>query len=47
MRKIFNVTHTPQEGGPYFNDLRQKLDAGVDFDCEFMANPIFICKYEQ
>ncbi|HUC98049.1 MAG TPA: ABC transporter substrate-binding protein, partial [Candidatus Polarisedimenticolaceae bacterium] len=40
-RKIgLNVTHTPQEGGPYFNDLRQgNFDAGVDFACDFMDEP--------
>ena len=40
-RKIgLNVTHTPLEGGPYFNDLRQgNFDAGIDFDCEFMDEP--------
>ena len=40
-RKIgLNVTHMPQEGGPYFNDFRQgNYDAGIDFDCEFMDEP--------
>jgi peptide/nickel transport system substrate-binding protein len=42
-----NVTHTPQEGGPYFNDLRQgNYDAGVDFACDFMDEPdLFLLKY--
>ena len=47
-RKIgLNVTHTPLEGGPYFNDLRQgNFDAGVDFDCEFMDEPdLYLLKY--
>src|SRR5262247_3602210 len=47
-RKIgLNVTHTPLEGGPYFNDLRQgSFDAGVDFDCEFMDEPdLYLLKY--
>jgi len=35
-----NVTHTPQEGGSYFNDFRHgKFDAGIDFTCEFMDEP--------
>jgi peptide/nickel transport system substrate-binding protein len=47
-RKIgLNVTHTPQEGGPYFNDLRQgNFDAGVDFACDFMDEPdLYLLKY--
>ena len=47
-RKIgLNVTHTPLEGGPYFNDLRQgNFDAGIDFDCEFMDEPdLYLLKY--
>ncbi|HEU4637252.1 MAG TPA: ABC transporter substrate-binding protein, partial [Candidatus Binatia bacterium] len=47
-RKIgLNVTHSPQEGGPYFNDLRQgNFDAGVDFACDFMDEPdLYLLKY--
>jgi peptide/nickel transport system substrate-binding protein len=42
-----NVTHTPQEGGPYFNDFRQgNYDAGIDFTCEFMDEPdLYLLKY--
>src|SRR5712692_2927434 len=32
-----NVTHMPQEGGPYFNDFRQgNYETGIDFACDFM-----------
>ena len=35
-----NVTHMPQEGGPYFNDFRQgNFDTGIDFACDFMDEP--------
>jgi len=35
-----NVTHVPQEGGPYFNDFRQgNFDTGIDFACDFMDEP--------
>jgi len=35
-----NVTHMPQEGGPYFNDFRQgNYEAGIDFACDFMDEP--------
>lgn len=35
-----NVTHLPQEGGPYFNDFRQgNFDTGIDFNCDFMDEP--------
>ncbi len=35
-----NVTHLPQEGGPYFNDFRQgNYDTGIDFACDFMDEP--------
>lgn len=47
-RKIgLNVTHTPQEGGSYFNDFRQgNYDAGIDFTCEFMDEPdLYLVKY--
>ena len=47
-RKIgLKVSHTPQEGGPYFNDLRQgNFDAGVDFACDFMDEPdLHLLKY--
>jgi peptide/nickel transport system substrate-binding protein len=47
-RKIgLNVTHTPQEGGPYFNDFRQgNYDTGIDFTCEFMDEPdLYLVKY--
>jgi peptide/nickel transport system substrate-binding protein len=42
-----NVTHTPQEGGSYFNDFRQgNYDAGIDFTCEFMDEPdLYLLKY--
>lgn len=42
-----NVTHTPQEGGAYFNDFRQgNYDAGIDFTCEFMDEPdLYLLKY--
>jgi len=47
-RKVgLNVTHTPQEGGAYFNDFRQgNYDAGIDFTCEFMDEPdLYLVKY--
>jgi len=47
-RKIgLNVTHMPQEGGPYFNDFRQgNYDTGIDFTCEFMDEPdLYLLKY--
>jgi len=35
-----NVTHQPQEGGPYFADLRAgNFDTSVDFSCDFMDEP--------
>lgn len=35
-----NVTHLPQEGGPYFGDFRQgNFDTGIDFACDFMDEP--------
>jgi len=35
-----NVTHTPQEGGPYFSDFRQgNFETGIDFNCDFMDEP--------
>ena len=35
-----NVTHLPQEGGPYFNDFRQgNFETGIDFACDFMDEP--------
>ena len=35
-----NVTHIPQEGGPYFNDFRQgNFETGIDFSCDFMDEP--------
>ena len=42
-----NVTHLPQEGGPYFNDFRQgNFDTGIDFMCEFMDEPdLYLLKY--
>ena len=49
-RKIgLNVTHTPQEGGPYFNDFRQgNYDVGIDFMCEFMDEPdLYLLKYSE
>jgi len=40
-RKIgLNVTHLPQEGGPYFADLRGgNFEASIDFACDFMDEP--------
>ncbi|MGH7854678.1 MAG: ABC transporter substrate-binding protein [Candidatus Binatia bacterium] len=42
-----NVTHTPQEGGSYFNDFRQgNFDTGIDFTCEFMDEAdLYLLKY--
>jgi peptide/nickel transport system substrate-binding protein len=35
-----NVTHMPQEGGPYFSDFRQgNFETGIDFNCDFMDEP--------
>lgn len=35
-----NVTHMPQEGGPYFSDFRQgNFETGIDFACDFMDEP--------
>ncbi|MBI3077322.1 MAG: ABC transporter substrate-binding protein [Deltaproteobacteria bacterium] len=35
-----NVTHLPQEGGPYFTDLRAgNFEASIDFACDFMDEP--------
>jgi peptide/nickel transport system substrate-binding protein len=35
-----NVTHQPQEGGPYFADLRAgNFETSVDFACDFMDEP--------
>jgi peptide/nickel transport system substrate-binding protein len=35
-----NVTHVPQEGGPYFSDFRQgNYETGIDFACDFMDEP--------
>jgi peptide/nickel transport system substrate-binding protein len=35
-----NVTHQPQEGGPYFADLRAgNFDTSIDFSCDFMDEP--------
>ena len=35
-----NVTHIPQEGGPYFGDFRQgNFDTGIDFACDFLDEP--------
>lgn len=35
-----NVTHVPQEGGPYFSDFRQgNFETGIDFNCDFMDEP--------
>jgi peptide/nickel transport system substrate-binding protein len=35
-----NVTHVPQEGGPYFGDFRQgNFETGIDFACDFMDEP--------
>ena len=41
------ITHTTQEGGPYFNDFRQgNYEAGIDFTCEFMDEPdLYLLKY--
>ncbi len=47
-RKIgLNVTHVPQEGGPYFADLRAgNFDTSIDFACDFMDEPdIQLFKY--
>jgi len=40
-RKIgLNVTHLPQEGGPYFADLRAgTYETSIDFACDFMDDP--------
>ncbi len=40
-RKVgLNVTHLPQEGGPYFADLRAgNYDTSIDFACDFMDEP--------
>ena len=42
-----NVTHAPQEGGPYFNDFRQgNFETGIDFNCDFMDEPDYqLLKY--
>jgi peptide/nickel transport system substrate-binding protein len=42
-----NVTHMPQEGGPYFNDFRQgNYETGIDFNCDFMDEPDYqLLKY--
>jgi peptide/nickel transport system substrate-binding protein len=42
-----NVTHLPQEGGPYFNDFRQgNFETGIDFNCDFMDEPDYqLLKY--
>jgi peptide/nickel transport system substrate-binding protein len=35
-----NVTHLPQEGGPYFADLRAgNYETSIDFACDFMDEP--------
>jgi len=35
-----NVTHQPQEGGPYFADLRAgNYETSIDFACDFMDEP--------
>src|SRR5205085_7304577 len=35
-----NVTHLPQETGPFTNDLRSgDFEASVDFNCDFMDEP--------
>ena len=35
-----NVTHQPEEGGPWFADLRAgNYDTSVDFACDFMDEP--------
>lgn len=47
-RKVgLKVTHTPQEGGTYFNDFRQgNFEAGIDFTCEYMDEPdLYLLKY--
>jgi len=40
-RKVgLNVTHQPQEGGPYFADFRAgNYETGIDFACDFMDEP--------
>jgi peptide/nickel transport system substrate-binding protein len=40
-RKVgLNVTHLPQEGGPYFADFRAgNYETGIDFACDFMDEP--------
>ena len=40
-RKVgLNVTHLPQEGGPYFADLRAgNYETSIDFACDFMDEP--------
>jgi len=40
-RKVgLNVTHQPQEGGPYFADFRAgDYETGIDFACDFMDEP--------
>ncbi|MCI0483490.1 MAG: ABC transporter substrate-binding protein [candidate division NC10 bacterium] len=40
-RKVgLNVTHLPQEGGPYFADLRAgNYETSIDFNCDFMDEP--------
>ncbi|MGH7404817.1 MAG: ABC transporter substrate-binding protein [Candidatus Methylomirabilales bacterium] len=40
-RKVgLNVTHLPQEGGPYFADFRGgNYETGIDFACDFMDEP--------
>jgi peptide/nickel transport system substrate-binding protein len=40
-RKVgLNVTHLPQEGGPYFADLRAgNYETSIDFSCDFMDEP--------
>ena len=36
-----NVNHVQQEEGAYFNDFRQgNFDAGIDFSCDFMDDPV-------
>jgi peptide/nickel transport system substrate-binding protein len=42
-----NVTHVPQEGGPYFGDFRQgNFETGIDFNCDFMDEPDYqLLKY--
>jgi peptide/nickel transport system substrate-binding protein len=35
-----NVSHQPQEGGPYFADLRAgNFETSIDFSCDFMDEP--------